>query len=816
MHACVCKHNSNTVYFLPYGESFYPRTGKKTYTVSFDANGGSPTPPAQTVESLGKAIKPKDPSRDGLTFAGWYTMDGKEFDFDRLILEDFKLTARWWAKVTLNANGGIFTDSSEEKTIDVFSGFLIEAPAVTKTVSGEQLNLAGWSQNKEANPLTDKLFDLDAGTETSITLYAIWTRALVVSFNTDGGSPTPKSQFVEKNEKAYKPSSSITKSGYVFRFWSADGNNEYDFDTPVTTNLELTALYKLNITNVSVKRDIREIEVTIASSLKAPKDGELWFTYSVDGENQEPLTATFQKFNNNRASYIFEPFVDSSKDKSLNIEITAHSFETIRTDTFTYPKLIPVQNHTLWEGDQELIFSWDDTEYTKSYRLVCSKLNINETTIEPWYRKIGLNNGEEYSFDVYRTDKNDTESDPVKITGTPNIKKKQSDWLFLMYLDGDNNLHDDLWVDLNEMEQGLGNNNNGVSINVVVLWDGWTGDGTNTPLHGSAHTRIYELGTDTTIWSRDPNTTLENTTFDYTHTADWIVNNEVDMSSQETLKNFLTWVQAHYTAENIVLNFSNHGGGPRNAPLKLTMPDGRKVDMPSGRAMCWDESNGGENFLSTSAVSDALDNVGFKDSNKLSMIMLDVCLGGAVEEAYQYRNNAEYFIASPNNIPSPGFDYCTLIRKITTTSTPESVGSQLVKDYYNDYKLTNNDWNYLMGQYNTTEDFIDAYFKGFTLTCVDLSKMETVKTAIDALAGCILSTEGKDFWKDENGSATADTRSEFIKTILFKYNITPGAVMSYMGTYTHLYDIGFAANFIKAIFDSDGKTTGPQFVPLQI
>lgn len=784
-----------------------------TYTVTFNANGGTPVPPVQTVEAGEMATKPAtNPTKGDYHFAGWFTPTDVPYNFDMPVRANITLTAKWQCVITLNANGGTFTESGEDtETIYIDVSSNLEPPAVTKVISGETWNLLGWTLDTSTTPI--EYFTTSNVTDTNITLYAVWTQSYVVTFNANGGSPTPDSQAVEVGEQATEPATDPTKSGYLFRFWSADGTTEYNFTTPINANLTLTALYGLDIDTVTVNRDTREISVELFTIYTTPDEADIWFTASVDGGAAVPVTATRTSYTTSSdiAKYSFEPFVSSSKTSDLSVVITAHTSATTgAAPAFTIPQLIPVTGLAVASDDQALVISWDTADYTEAYRIVCTAASIDETITTTSYRATGLTNGTAYTFDVYRTDGNNTESDEATESGTPAITIKNSDWLFIMYLDGDNDLHDYLWKDLNEMEQGIGNNTSGTTINVIVLWDGWTGDATETPLYASEHTRIYQLGTDTRSWSSPPTMYLDRDTIDYTYTADWIVSDEVNMSSQATLENFLAWVQARYSATNTVLGFSNHGGGPRSAPLKVTLPDGRKVSMPSGRAMCWDESNGGSDFLSTGAVSDALTNQGYTGGNKLSMIMLDVCLGGSVEEAYQYRNNADYFVASPNNIPGGGFDYCDIIRQITLTDTASDVGKQLIFDYYLDYQLLNEDWEYLI---SSDEDFtpenIDFYNKGITLTCVKLSGMNTVKTAIDDLASVLVGTEGAQPWKASDGSDSPQTRREVIRDGLVKYNRTPGAYMSYMGTYTWLYDIGFIADQIQAVCASTEVNSWP-------
>ena len=71
-------------------------TPEKTYTVTFESNGGSEVDKA--IVSEGKTVaKPANPTRDGYTFAGWYAdKDGtKVWDFDTPVTEEITLYAKW-------------------------------------------------------------------------------------------------------------------------------------------------------------------------------------------------------------------------------------------------------------------------------------------------------------------------------------------------------------------------------------------------------------------------------------------------------------------------------------------------------------------------------------------------------------------------------------------------------------------------------------------------------------------------------------------------------------------------------------------------
>ena len=84
---------------------------KKSYTVSFDAKGGSPVPAAQTVSYNDKAAAPAEPAKEGYTFAGWFNKAGdKPWDFAaNAVTANTALYAKWQVKkhtVTFSVNNG--------------------------------------------------------------------------------------------------------------------------------------------------------------------------------------------------------------------------------------------------------------------------------------------------------------------------------------------------------------------------------------------------------------------------------------------------------------------------------------------------------------------------------------------------------------------------------------------------------------------------------------------------------------------------------------------------------------------------------------
>lgn len=203
----------------------------KQYTVTFDSAGGSNVD-SQTVKDGGKASKPDNPTREGWEFKGWY-LDGTEYDFTQPVKKDTTLKAVW---SQIKAKTYTVTFDTDEGTVVpqqtvTENGVAEEPTAPTKT----GYTFKGW--------LSDgKVYDFDTPVTKNLTLKAKWekskTTTYTVAFNSDGGNDVA-SQTVEKGKTATQPDNP-TRDGYTFQGWYA-GDAPYDFQTPVTGNLVLTA-----------------------------------------------------------------------------------------------------------------------------------------------------------------------------------------------------------------------------------------------------------------------------------------------------------------------------------------------------------------------------------------------------------------------------------------------------------------------------------------------------------------------------------------------------------------------------------------------
>ena len=385
-------------------------------------------------------------------------------------------------------------------------------------------------------------------------------------------------------------------------------------------------------------------------------------------------------------------------------------------------------------------------------------------------------------------------------------EKQTCDWLIIMYVDGDNNLQSSLYEDINEVEKALATYNNsyenGPNVKIVALWDGIN------DFSGPESTHIFEFGPDYYNKSTLCSNTKDLTAIPYYDGEDWLNYNqytqeaELNMGDVKTLTNFLCWVNEYYQAEHTILQFSNHGGGPRSV-------------ISTNRALCTDDTSSTYNNLAmlySKDVSDALAAAGYGTSNKLDMLIFDVCFGASLEDAYQYRNYADYMLASANEVPGYGLDYTKLFYKFSNTCTAEDIGKSIIDSFVEFYTNQPNyiftDWNKEKENYGSMEKAKYFSRKANTLSLIDLSKIDNVADKISKLADLISDSDKLTFKYGAGGVAENETtvRDYFKNNLLdtriltLRYSIDGKTEQDYNlvypGTYTWLYDIGFIARNI--------------------
>lgn len=139
-----------------------------SYTVTFDANGGSMEGATVITVTYGSAVTFPIPTKEGFTFGGWY--DGQTLCFDGTYeyTKDLNLVAKWnerSATLVFSANGGIVSVETGKPSVELTLPFGGALPTPIR----EGFTFGGWFSDEE---LTKQV---TAVPDESMRLYAWWT-----------------------------------------------------------------------------------------------------------------------------------------------------------------------------------------------------------------------------------------------------------------------------------------------------------------------------------------------------------------------------------------------------------------------------------------------------------------------------------------------------------------------------------------------------------------------------------------------------------------------------------------------------------------
>lgn len=202
----------------------------KTWTITYNANGGSNAPSSQTA-NVGQSITVtySQPTRSGHSFLGWSTWSGStsaEYTGGSSITSSSNMTlyAVWKENQTaqyslsFNLNGG----TGYINTVYGGYGSSVQIPYVYPKKTG--YTFKGWSTSSTSTIASYQPGDYYT-LYWDVTLYAVWqynssSSYYTITYNANGGSGAPASQSKSKGIGIYLSSTKPTKSGHSFLGWS--------------------------------------------------------------------------------------------------------------------------------------------------------------------------------------------------------------------------------------------------------------------------------------------------------------------------------------------------------------------------------------------------------------------------------------------------------------------------------------------------------------------------------------------------------------------------------------------------------------------
>lgn len=199
-----------------------------TFNVTYDAGNGTESTVIQVAG--GSLLElPADPAKNDYSFEGWFNGKDKwNFETDK-VKSDITLTAQWIKFSDKKYNVTFDYDDGREPVINSIAG----DSKITKPSDPQKSGyvFVGWYNGEEP-------WNFGENVRSDVTLTAKWAKLHKVTFDSDN-STEPIVVPVQDGFAAVPPSTP-TKKDHSFIAWF-NGDTEWNFETPVTSDLNLTA-----------------------------------------------------------------------------------------------------------------------------------------------------------------------------------------------------------------------------------------------------------------------------------------------------------------------------------------------------------------------------------------------------------------------------------------------------------------------------------------------------------------------------------------------------------------------------------------------
>lgn len=313
----------------------------------------------------------------------------------------------------------IFANKKYTITFDSDGGSVVEKQIVKR---GEKVN-------KPTDPTRDgyifiewdlgsSIYDFSAKVTRNLILKAVWKEqeggkvTYVVNFNTDGGNSV-SNQIINKDGTITKPQDPV-RDGYKFLGWYSN-NVLFDFNTPVTTNLELVAKWekakdnsttgtttttKKNDTTSSTtkktttkKNDTTNTTTTKKTTTNTTEAKKYTVKFDSNGGSKvssKEVTSgskVSKPSNPTRTGYKFSGWTLNNKAYDFNSKVTSNITLVAKWTAKTYTVKVssvdeysPARILSVYEDGSKISFK--QINYTDGTMLCSSKGNINKSDIE--------------------------------------------------------------------------------------------------------------------------------------------------------------------------------------------------------------------------------------------------------------------------------------------------------------------------------------------------------------------------------------------------------------------------------------------------
>ena len=233
----------------------YVTRSTKSYTHTFNANGGGTVSPATITKAYNTALGTLPTvSRTGYTFVGWFDTSAASGGTQATTTTKVTGTKTWYARWSINSytftfdkNGGNTPSATTiTKEYNTAVGTL---PTCTRNADNTYTYaFAGWFDTSASSGGTQ----LTTATKVTSnkTWYARWTstyKNYTVTWNGNGGTPSKSSSSFHYND-ALGTLPTATRTGYTFKGWSTSktGTVNISTTTKVTANVTYYAVWTIN------------------------------------------------------------------------------------------------------------------------------------------------------------------------------------------------------------------------------------------------------------------------------------------------------------------------------------------------------------------------------------------------------------------------------------------------------------------------------------------------------------------------------------------------------------------------------------------
>ena len=291
-----------------------------TYSITYELNGGTADNPVEyTIETDSFSLNP--PTRAGFTFRGWVNTASGGYKMNITVskgsIGNLHFEAEWITNengINFHANGGTGTMSAQ-----------VALTGETKTLSKNQFarsgyTFAGWSTTPTGAVEYADRDQYIMGTDSSYTLYAVWTpNTNNINFHANGGIGTMSVQSATTGETKALSQNQFTRSGYAFAGWSTTPTGAVEYTDQAQYTMGTDSSYTLYAVWTP-------IQYSISYNLGGGTDMGNQEEYNIESDQITLIAPT-------RSGYVFagwtgEGIIEPTKDVSITTGSIGHKTYT--------------------------------------------------------------------------------------------------------------------------------------------------------------------------------------------------------------------------------------------------------------------------------------------------------------------------------------------------------------------------------------------------------------------------------------------------------------------------------------------------------